>query len=105
MIRCNDRDFKYCFSSGQKLTLKSLAICHSGCEGYLSLVNLGTEIIKYSFVDHDVMFEIAPESTENVEVSKEMKVRVLYDTTEYIISETSQFRKLSCKEPFNSVQE
>ena len=76
----------------------------AGCEGFLSLVNSGTDTIYYAFIDNDIMHELPPAGVENVEVSRTTKIRILLEKSEYVLSETSRFRILSCKEDFNHLE-
>ena len=104
MITCPERAFKYCFSANQKISIAKIGIMSAGCEGFLSLVNSGTNTIHYAFVNNDIMHEISPAGVENVEVSRTTKIRILLEKSEYILSETSPFRILSCKEDFKYLE-
>ena len=95
LVTCEERQFRYCFSESQKITLKNVALYHAGVEGYISITNMSENVVKYAFGDQNVLFEVPAGDTENVECNKKMKVTLYADNSEYCIVETSKFRLLS----------
>ena len=76
---------------------------HSGLDGYISLINLGTETALYAFNDNTEFYDLEAGQKEDVELAKRGKIRLYADTTQFVIRETSKFRLPSCTGPVNSI--
>ena len=75
----------------------------SGLEGYISLINLGSETVNYAFNDNTDFYDLEAGQKEDLELTKRGKIRLYADKTQFIIRETSKFRLPSCTATVNNI--
>ena len=73
---------------------------HSGCIGFITLINMGENDPKYAFNDQTKFYPLPKGEKENVELGRKNKIRLYTDNAVFIIKETSKFRLPSCGETY-----